>query len=75
MAFITLFMIFDYLETSSEEYVQGFVGAAPLFQVIFHLMVALLILPIESFIQVRLSKRAKENAKKALETKENETEN
>lgn len=72
LAFITLFMIFDYLETSSEEYVQGFVGAAPLFQVIFHLMVALLILPIESFIQVRLSKRAKENALKSKGLDENQ---
>jgi len=63
-AFITLFMLFDYFETSTEDYVQGFVGAAPLFQVIFHLIVALLILPVESFIQIRLTKRAKQNAKK-----------
>ncbi|MGI9544649.1 MAG: hypothetical protein ACR2MX_15410, partial [Cyclobacteriaceae bacterium] len=51
MMYVCLFVIFEYIHTLFEPYLDGFVGGVPIFQVMIHLMLALALFPAERFIK------------------------
>jgi hypothetical protein len=72
MLYMSLFIIFEYLHTLLEPYLEGVSGGAPIFQVMMHTMLALVLFPIENLTTNHLMKRKK--AKEAAEKEKSKTE-
>jgi len=71
MLYMSLFIIFEYFHTLLEPYLEGVSGVAPIFQVMMHTMLALILFPVENITTRYLMKRkkAKEEAERGkLET-------
>ena len=63
MVYISLFLVFEYIHTEMEPYLDELSGETPIFKVVVNLVLALLLLPIELNLEARLKKRAKERAR------------
>jgi ligand-binding sensor domain-containing protein len=61
MVYITLFVIFDYLEIIFEDIFQDYTGTVPIFQVLSHLVLALMLFPIEGVVHEFFKKRNEAN--------------
>ncbi|MGB0404179.1 MAG: ligand-binding sensor domain-containing protein [Salibacteraceae bacterium] len=62
LVYVTLFVLFDIAEILVENNVHAFKGSAPVFQVLLHLILALFLFPIESFVRGYFKKKTKERA-------------
>ena len=62
MLYITLFLVFDYVEILVEPYFRGVTGSAPVFQVLSRLLLALFLFPIEGYLKGYFRKRNEERA-------------
>ncbi|UXX80062.1 hypothetical protein N7E81_02945 [Reichenbachiella carrageenanivorans] len=64
MVYVSLFIVFEYIHTELEPYIESIVGETPIFQVCANLALALVLLPIElrmaKYLRNRESLRAKE---------------
>ncbi|MEO9474461.1 MAG: two-component regulator propeller domain-containing protein [Cyclobacteriaceae bacterium] len=68
LVYITLFIIFEYVHTQLEPYLEEFAGGAPIFQVMMHALLALVLFPVESYTGKYLAtRRAKSEAKAGTE--------
>lgn len=64
--YITLFVAFDYVEVIFEMKFKTFTGSAPIFQVLSHLVLAVLLFPIEGYVK-RYFKSQREKASGPVE--------
>lgn len=67
MVYISLFLIFEYIHTELEPYIDSIAGETPIFQVGINLVLALFLLPIELRLASYLKSREARNTEK-LET-------
>lgn len=63
--YLCLFIIFEYVHTQLEPYLEGISGGAPIFQVLMHTLLALILFPVETFTTYYLMKRKKAEDLKA----------
>ncbi|WP_424963798.1 ligand-binding sensor domain-containing protein [Ekhidna sp.] len=63
MVYVTLFIIFEYIHTEVEPYLESFTGETPILQVGTNLLLALVLLPVEIRLSGFLKKRALRRAK------------
>lgn len=63
MVYVSLFILFEYVHTEVEPYLEAFTGETPIFQVGTNLMLALVLLPIELRLSSYLKKRASRREK------------
>lgn len=69
MVYVSLFILFEYVHTEVEPYMESIAGETPIFQVATNLLLALILLPVE----IRLSGYLKRRANKKIETANEET--
>lgn len=68
MVYVSLFIIFEYVHTEVEPYVEKIAGETPIFQVGTNLVLALVLLPIEIRLSYYLKRRALSRSKIAEST-------
>ena len=70
MIYVSLFIIFEYVHTQLEPYLEGVAGGAPIFQVMMQTLLALVLFPVETFtsryIYTRSAKAKAKAAKEAM---------
>ncbi len=61
MIYVSLFIIFEYIHTLLEPYIEAYSGGAPIFQVMTHLLLALVLFPVERSVvgYIRRKQQAK----------------
>lgn len=50
MMYVSIFIVFEFIHTLMEPYIDSFAGSAPLFQVLLNLLLALVLFPAEHYI-------------------------
>lgn len=65
MVYVTLFVVFEYIHTELEPYIESIAGETPIFQVGINLILALVLLPIEIRLSSYLKHREKTRVKVA----------
>ncbi|MEP4533765.1 MAG: two-component regulator propeller domain-containing protein [Cyclobacteriaceae bacterium] len=65
LVYITLFIIFEYVHTQLEPYLEEFAGGAPIFQVMMHALLALVLFPVENYTGRYLATRNSKIGSKA----------
>ena len=66
MVYISLFLLFEYIHTELEPYLDSLSGETPIFKVVVNLILALILLPIELKLEARLKRREKERLKDSV---------
>ena len=67
MIYVSVFIVFEYIHTLSEPYIQNYTGAVPVFQVMMNLMLGLALYPAERVIVGYIQRKNKERAIKIEE--------
>ncbi|RED98979.1 ligand-binding sensor domain-containing protein [Marinoscillum furvescens] len=68
LIYVSLFIIFEYIHTQLEPYLEDFAGGAPIFQVLMHTLLALVLFPVENLVSHRIyvKSAAKKQAEAAI---------
>lgn len=58
LIYVSLFIIFEYIHTQLEPYLEDFAGGAPIFQVMMHTLLALVLFPVENLVSNKIYLRS-----------------
>ena len=58
MIYVSLFITFEYIHTQLEPYLEHYAGGAPIFQVLMHTILGLILFPVETIVSKFIYKRS-----------------